>query len=211
MSPAFNSGMTANVPLMPDTAKIIKPNQPKLAASWAEAHGYGWVLAETGPRVLVQAISMLGVTEYPGPANNPTIMAWAKSLGLDKAYSADSIPWCGLGMAYIVSQAGFDPPVNPLWALNWQRFGNPVPGDMPMTGDIMVKTRKGGGHVTMYLAEDKTHYHCIGTNQSDMANVVRYPKEQFEFFRRCAWRANQPAQVRRIIVAPKGTLATKES
>lgn len=203
--------MTANVPVMSDTAKIIKPQTPKLARSWAEAHGYGWVLAETGPRVFTQAVSMLGVTEYPGAANNPTIMAWAKSTGLDKSYAGDVIPWCGLGAAYIVSQSGFDPPLNPLWALNWETFGNPVPDDTPMTGDFMVKTRKGGGHVTMYAAEDETHYHCIGTNQSDMCNIVRYPKSQFKIFRRCPWRVNQPAQVRRIFVAPKGTLANKET
>ena len=179
--------------------------------SWATDHGYGWIEKETGPRVLVTAVSMLGVKEAPGAANNPTIMQWAKKLGLDKVYTSDSIPWCGLGMAYIVMQAGFDPPINPLWALNWEKFGNPAPNAIPMSGDIMVKKRKGGGHVTMYAAEDDTHYHCIGTNQSDMCNIVRYPKSDFHAFRRCPWRINQPAQVRRIFVAPKGALATKEN
>lgn len=179
--------------------------------TWAEKNGYGWVHKEQGPRVFVQAVSMLGTYEYAGSANNPKIMAWAKSLGLDKVYTSDSIPWCGLGMAYIVEQAGFDAPLNPLWALNWEKFGMPVPNNVPMLGDILVKKRKGGGHVTMYAAEDATHYHCIGTNQNDMVNIVRYPKKDFHAFRRCKWRINQPAQVRRIYVAAKGQLASKEN
>lgn len=182
---------------------------PATAQAWAKANGYEWLLKETGPRIFVQMISMLGTREYAGAANNPTILAWAKKIGLDKVYKADSIPWCGLGMAYAAEQAGFDAPMNPLWALNWAKFGVAV--DVPMTGDILVKKRKGGGHVTMYAAEDKTHYHCIGTNQNDMANVVRYAKKDFIAFRRCKWRINQPSQVRRIFVEPKGILAGREN
>lgn len=171
---------------------------------------YEWVRRETGPRIFVEAVKLLGVTETPGEANNPTIMAWAKATH-QLAYTKDSIPWCGLGMAYICLQAGWDIPQNPLWALNWANFGQPAPDGIAMLGDILVKKRAGGGHVTMYAAEDKTHYHCIGSNQNDMVNIVRYKKTDFIHIRRCKWRINQPARVRRIFVAPTGLLASKEN
>lgn len=177
--------------------------------SWATDNGYGWVEQETGPRIFVQGVKLLGVREKQGPDNNPTIMKWAKDTG-QLAYTSDDIPWCGLGMAYICLQAGWEIPTNPLWALNWINFGQPVPDSTPMLGDIMVKTRKGGGHVTMYTAEDDTHYHCLGSNQNDMVNIVRYKKSDFKWFRRCKWRVNQPAQVRQIFVTTKGTVASKE-
>lgn len=171
---------------------------------------YEWVRRETAPRIFVEAVKLLGVTETPGSGNNPTIMQWAKATH-QLAYTADSIPWCGLGMAYICLQAGWDIPQNPLWALNWANFGQPAPDGIAMLGDILVKERKGGGHVTMYAAEDETHYHCIGSNQNDMVNIVRYKKTDFKYIRRCKWRVNQPSQVRQIHVAPTGLLASKEN
>lgn len=172
---------------------------------------YEWVKNETGPRVFVEAVKLLGIKETPGPADNPTIIGWARSLGFKPAqYPHDSTPWCGLGMAYIVSQAGFEPPRDPLWALNWKNFGQPSPLSIPMLGDILVKSRHGGGHVTMYAAEDHDYYHCIGCNQSDMVSIERIPKSAFSYFRRCQWRINQPAQVRRIYVEAGGVISTKE-
>lgn len=180
--------------------------------SWAEDHGYGWVQKETGPRIFVEAVKLLGVRETPGAGDNPTIMQWARSLGFSAAeYPHDSTPWCGLGMAYIASQAGWEPPKDPLWALNWKNFGNPAPLGVAMLGDILVKSRAGGGHVTMYAGEDADCYHCIGCNQSDMVNIVRYPKAVFGYIRRCPWRVNQPAQVRRVWLNSHGAAATKEN
>ena len=171
---------------------------------------YEWVRAETGPRIFVEAVKLLGVEETPGPANNPTIMQWAKSAGLDKAYTADIIPWCALFSTYVTLQAGFDPPSMPLWALNWKDFGQPAPDGIPMLGDWLVKERKGGGHITMYAGESDRYYYCLGGNQNDMVTIRTYPKSDFKYFRRCKWRINQPAQVRRVYLTAKGTLANKE-
>lgn len=179
--------------------------------SWATDHNYDWVEKEAGPRVFTEAVKLLGIHEAPGAGDNPIIMDWAKTLGFKSTeYPHDSTPWCGLGMAYIVMQAGFEPPKNPLWALNWKAFGNPSPLGIPMLGDIMVKSRKGGGHVTMYAGEDADCYHCLGCNQGDMVSIERIPKQVFGYFRRCPWRINQPVQVRRVFLGSNGVINTKE-
>jgi hypothetical protein len=38
-------------------------------------------------------------------------------------YVTDSTPWCGLLAAVVMKRAGWDPVKNPLWALNWSKFG----------------------------------------------------------------------------------------
>ena len=78
---------------------------------------YNW-LAEVGtlPKTVSEGIKLLGTVETPGVKNNPIIMGWAKEVQLDKSYSADSIPWCGLFVALVAKRAGKTPVKEPLWA-----------------------------------------------------------------------------------------------
>ena len=94
------------------------------------------------------ANSLLGTNEKPGSANNPKIIAWADYVGLRREYSADSIPWCGLFVAYCIAQAGIDPVDQPLWARNWAKFGTKL--NVPAYGCIMTFIRDGGGHVCVF-------------------------------------------------------------
>ena len=57
---------------------------------------------EPAPKVFRIAYDLIGTKETIGKANNPVIMTWAKETGLMKTYNADSIPWCGLFVAYCV-------------------------------------------------------------------------------------------------------------
>lgn len=169
---------------------------------------YAWLAAEPGPRMLVEAVKLIGTLEAAGSADNPTIIGWAAELGLANIYSHDEIPWCGLFMAVVAYRAGKIVPKDPLWALNWRNFGVKV--DRPMLGDVMIKTRDGGGHVTMYVGEDALAYHGLGGNQSDAVNVRRFSQDLGWSFRRPVY-VNQPANVRRVILAPTGALSTKEA
>lgn len=169
---------------------------------------YEWVRRETGPRIFVEAVKLLGVRETPGAANNPTIMQWAKATN-QRAYVADSVPWCGLGMAYIAMQAGWDIPTNPLWARNWAKWGTQV--SIAMLGDVLVFSRGKGGHVGLYAGEDATAYHVLGCNQDDMVNIKRIEKKRCIAIRRCPWRVNQPAQVRRVLLSSTGALSKNEA
>lgn len=121
------------------------------------------------------AKDLLGIKETPGSKNNQTILDWAKAVGLSNVYNADSIPWCGLFVAYVLSQAGEDVSDAPLWALSWKNWETGLK-DSPCYGALMVFKRKGGGHVGFYVSEDATHYHILGGNQSDMVSVAKVAK-----------------------------------
>ena len=174
---------------------------------------YGWLAAEPGPRILVEMLKLYGVQEDRGPGNNPTILEWAKAVGLEKIYRDDATAWCGLGMGYAAGQAGWDnaPRGNCLWARNWAYFGNHVdPGDA-MLGDVLVFPRGAGGHVALYVGEDATHFHILGANQDDMVNIRRKPKRPLIAARRCPWRINQPVNVRKVLLSPRGEISRSEA
>lgn len=161
--------------------------------------GYEW-FGTSGPlpKVVTEWLRIYGVTEFPGPANNPVIMGWNDELvaaGILKKgqYTADSIAFCGLGMAIVALRAGKPVQTDPLWAQNWQKYGNEVArnvgslaaprlafaaGQRAILGDTLVFSRavktngKTGyaGHVGTYVGEDATAYHVFGTNQGDIAS-----------------------------------------
>lgn len=171
---------------------------------------YGW-LKDVGvlPRTITEGLKILGTIETPGAANNAVIMGWAKELGLQKVYSADSIPWCGLATAIVVKRAGKDPVKDPLWARNWAKWGVGV--TQAGLGDVLVFSRAGGaGHVGFYVAEDATAYHVLGGNQSDAVTITRIGKDRLLAARRPAY-TNKPESVKPYKVAAKGSLSTNEA
>jgi hypothetical protein len=150
---------------------------------------YHWLPAVQPPRMIVEALNLYGTIETPGAGNNPTIMAWAKETGLTAIYSADSVPWCGLLMA-------------------WAKFG--VEAGQPRLGDVLTFTRKGGGHVGLYVGEDKAAYHVLGGNQGDAVSITRIGKERLYRARRPAY-SQIPASVQPIVLAASGTLSENEA
>lgn len=174
---------------------------------------YAWLARETGPRILLEGLKTYGTAEKLGAGNNPSIMQWAKSVGLEKVYKADSVAWCGLAMAYVALQAGWDVPLNPLAARNWMAFGTPQKA--AALGDVLVfwrGSRKGyQGHVGLYVGEDRDAYHVLGGNQADAVSIKRISKNRLLGIRRCPWRVNQPASVRPVMLAASGGLSNNEA
>lgn len=168
---------------------------------------YKWLLDEPGPKMLSEFLKIYGVKETPGIIDNPVIIAWAMELGI-RNYHHDDVPWCGLAMAIIARRAAKDVNFDPLWALNWARFGQKVM-DGAQLGDVLVFKRKGGGHVGLYIGEDDECYHVGGGNQSDEVNIVRKEKDRVYAIRRPIYKL-KPVNVRKIILSPDGEIDDKE-
>jgi len=174
---------------------------------------YAWLSAEPGPRILVEMLKLHGTIEAPGAKNNPLILKWAKAIGLGNVYKSDAIAWCGLTVAYAAAQAGWDyaPRGNALWARNWASWGRAVDRGREMLGDVLVFARGTGGHVALYVGEDKTHFHILGGNQDDSVSIKRRAKDQLIATRRCPWRVNQPSNVRKVTLAAVGAVSKSEA
>jgi uncharacterized protein (TIGR02594 family) len=170
---------------------------------------YAWLKKERAPKILVEAVKHIGVKEIVGKKHNPTILSWGKALGLEKVYTNDEIPWCGLFVAYCAHASGLPVVKHPLWALNWNKYGNVA--QVPMLGDVLTFTRNGGGHVGIYVGEDNTHYHVLGGNQNNSVSVSRIAKDRLSQARRTAWKIAQPASVRVVHLAAKGVVTTNEA
>lgn len=171
---------------------------------------YAWIndLPSPLPRMFQEGLDLLGTIETPGAGNTPAIMAWAKETGLERIYTADSVPWCGLFMAVVAKRAGRPFPNEPLWALNWLKFGESV--GQPWLGDVLCFQREGGGHVGMYVAEDNATYHVLGGNQSDKVSITRIAKERLKGARRVRY-VNAPLSAKPYIVAPTGAISRNEA
>jgi uncharacterized protein (TIGR02594 family) len=140
------------------------------------------------PQWLEVMRAITGLTEEPGEADNPKIVgmreviarAYPEMRSYCDLYEHDSTAWCGLAAAACVTVAGYRPPFGAtdtdkfLWA---QSFASD-PGfegiDTPRVGAIVVMTREGGGHVTMYEGKTNGSISCRGGNQSDCVCVSNY-------------------------------------
>lgn len=174
---------------------------------------YAWLdRVDDAPRLIREARALYGTLETPGVASNPTIMAWAKEVGLAKAYSDDSVPWCGLFAALVAHRAGWPPVEAPLWARNWSKFGRAVTPKEASLGDVLVFQRPGGGgHVGFYVGHDAGYYHVLGGNQSDAVTITRIAKSRCIAVRRPKWRVAQPAGVKPYPLAASGAVSSNEA
>src|SRR5882757_5242079 len=162
---------------------------------------YNYLLSEPGLKIILEGIKLIGTLEAPGAADNPVIMAWASEANV-QGYTHDQIAWCGLFMALVATRAQKIPPVAPLWALNWSKFGVKVTNG-PMLGDVLTFRRSGGGHVALYVGEDKDSYHVLGGNQGDSVSFTRILKLRLYAVRRPIYKV-QPANIRRILLNDDG-------
>lgn len=170
---------------------------------------YAWLeKLGTLPRMLAEALKLLDTRETPGPGNNPTIIAWAKEIGIERVYTADSIPWCGLFIALCAHRAGKPLASSPLWALSWANWG--TAGGQPRLGDVLVFQREGGGHVGLYIGEDSTFYHVLGGNQSDKVCFTRIAKSRLYAVRRY-YAIGMPESAKPYHLAAAGTISQNEA
>ena len=169
---------------------------------------YQWLEKEPAPRILVEALKLYGTKETLGSGNNPVIIEWAKELGLQHQYNADSIPWCGLFMAIVAKRAGKPIPSNPLWARNWAIWGSE--SHTPKLGDVLVFSRDNSGHVGVYVGEDDYCFHVLGGNQSDSVSFSRLDKSRL-IAARTFYKLSPPTNCRPIYLSTAGKISTNEA
>jgi uncharacterized protein (TIGR02594 family) len=133
-----------------------------------------------------------GTLEEDGSADNPVILSWADEIARRfpemrsycAQYNHDSIPWCGLTVAYCMAHCGIRPVFGAtdtdkfLWARAWSQFGTSV--SHPQAGDVIVFQ----GHVSLFESEEGESYICRGGNQSDSVKLSHYLKSGVVSIRR---------------------------
>jgi uncharacterized protein (TIGR02594 family) len=176
---------------------------------------YQW-LTQIGllPKTIQEGLKLFGVQEVVGKGSNKTIMEWRDELNQKgvkiSGYSDDDIPWCGLFAAIVVLRARGAGEVvkDPLWALNWSKFGTAV--KKPGLGDILTFVRNGGGHVGFYIAEDAQCYHVLGGNQSNKVCITRIEKARCRATRRPPYKI-AATTVKPYEVKPNGAVSKNEA
>jgi uncharacterized protein (TIGR02594 family) len=147
-------------------------------------------MADAAPPWLNEMRAITGLSEKPGTADEPKILAMASYIAKQHPemanycaqYIHDSIPWCGLCEAYCMTRAGIRPPFGKtdtdrfLWARAWADDPEFPKLSKPKLGCVVVMTRSGGGHVTTYESDAGSNIKCRGGNQSDAITLASYPK-----------------------------------
>lgn len=178
------------------------------------SNDYTWLgTLSDAPLMIKEAVRIgkLNTNEIPGPKSNPEILKLAETAGVRDIYKNDDVAWCAVAQSAICITAhkelpftGFDR----LRAASFLKFGIPV--TEPVLGDILVFTRTGGGHVGMYVGEDKDCYHVVGGNQSNQYNVTRILKSRLSGARRPKYNV-MPKSAKRYFLSPTGKVSLNEA
>lgn len=140
------------------------------------------------PPWMATAKALLGVREVPGGMTAPAI---ARMLaGLKAWWTDDETAWCGALAAHCMQDAGLAIPAKWYRALAWADWGRPVDMRTVLSpfgaeqaglihyGAIIVRERKGGGHVHFYVAPVRDRpgmYWGLGGNQDNQVCARAYP------------------------------------
>ena len=118
-----------------------------------------------GETVLMIAQSQIGLGEMGG--NNKGIYVRRYLNG------AENMPWCAGFVSYCVREAGYDLPYL-LRAKSYLKYGQQV--SKPQAGDLMVFSRKDGGHIAIIEKVNKDAIITIEGNKGDYPAVVKRVK-----------------------------------
>lgn len=138
---------------------------------------------DTRPLWVIEGLKWLNLREGRGGADNSEILIWAKEEGgaIAQDYKHDEIPWCALFANMVLTKVGIKG-TETLWALDWDKWGQKLPG--PAVGAFAPMKREGGGHIAIVVGRD-THGNlmCLGGNQSDTVSIIPFPADRPRSFR----------------------------
>ena len=122
------------------------------------------------------ARSYIGLSEGPGPADNPAILEMYTSVGHDWV-EHDSVAWCAAFVGHCLEQAGIRS-TRKLTARSYLNWGITIEIADAQQGDIGVIPRGRSswqGHVFFIDRIEGAWVWVLGGNQSDAVNIKRYP------------------------------------
>lgn len=120
------------------------------------------------PPWLREAYRHVGLREMPGPAHEPTILSWWKSIRRG-GIRDDETPWCAAFVGACLESVGV---VSTRFesARSYLQWGERL--NRPLLGSVVVLGRVGGGHVGFVVGLDPTGNPLVlGGNQEDQVNV----------------------------------------
>ncbi|HEY9008832.1 MAG TPA: TIGR02594 family protein, partial [Ohtaekwangia sp.] len=113
--------------------------------------------------------------------NNPRILQYLQSTGLDKSLSStQETPWCAAFVNWTMETAG-EKSTNSARALDWADYGTKL--KKPALYGLGVMKRKGGGHVGFIVGQTaQGDIVLLGGNQSDKVSYSAYKMSKFVEF-----------------------------
>ncbi|MBR1279008.1 TIGR02594 family protein [Bradyrhizobium sp. AUGA SZCCT0283] len=138
---------------------------------------------DTRPLWVIEGLKWLNLREGRGEAENPDILNWARDEGgaIARDYKHDAIPWCALFANMVLTKVGIKG-TETLWALDWDKWGQKLPG--PAVGAFAPMKREGGGHIAIVVGRDMHgNLMCLGGNQSDTVSIIPFPVDRPRSFR----------------------------
>jgi uncharacterized protein (TIGR02594 family) len=118
------------------------------------------------PAWLVEAFSVLGLSEIAGGRHEKRILAMYRAAGHEIA--SDEVPWCAAFVNWCLSQAGIDG-TGSLMARSFTKYGKGLHRTDPIPRGAIAIWPRGkppSGHVNIVLHDDGTYVWAIGGNQS---------------------------------------------
>ncbi len=141
----------------------------------------------TNTKLYNHALQDFNLREVPGSGSNPRIR---KAIDLsdgepDWLNQDDSkTAWCGCIMGLWCKELNLPTPKEYYRAASWKTVGKPVLLSEAKQGDIIVMSRSGGKHVTLFSRLSGDVVYCLGGNQSNQVNVTGFNKGFVEEVRR---------------------------
>ncbi len=129
------------------------------------------------PDWLVHALSWLGVSERPGRAADPGIIAFYRDAGHPEV-SDDSVAWCAAFAGACLARSGIAP-TGSLRARSYLDWGRPL--DVPRRGAVVVLSRGSNralGHVGFLVEARGDKVLILGGNQGDKVSVAAFPRSR---------------------------------
>lgn len=134
------------------------------------------------------ALSVYGLKETPGKADNPIIIQMAKDAGFEHDYLHDDIAWCSMFANWVAFKAGYERSKK-LNARSWLDVGEPIEEKDLQTGDAVILWRDAPagpfGHISFYINHLSENWlNLLGGNQNNMISIGAFDKHRVLGYRR---------------------------